>query len=91
MSFKGAVNWATGSRTVEVIARSGYPVNGVLHLLIAYIIVRIAFGFRGEADQTGALATLADQRGGESSLWIVGTAGVGDVAAGRDGDRAAPG
>ena len=71
MSFKGAVNWATGSRTVEVIARSGYPVNGVLHLLIAYIIVRIAFGFRGEADQTGALATLADQRGGESSLWIV--------------------
>ena len=33
--------------------------------VIAYIIVRIAFGFRGEADQTGALATLADQRGGE--------------------------
>ena len=71
MSFKGAVNWATGSRTVESIARVGYPVNGVLHLLIAYIIVRIAFGFVGDADQTGALATLAAQRGGETSLWIV--------------------
>lgn len=71
MSFKGAVNWATGSRTVESIARAGYPVNGVLHLLIAYIIVRVAFGFTGDADQTGALATLADQRGGETSLWVV--------------------
>ena len=71
MSFKGAVNWATGSRTVESIARAGYPVNGLLHLLIAYIIVRIAFGFSGDADQTGALATLAEQRGGESSLWVV--------------------
>lgn len=71
MSFKGAVNRATGSRTVEWIARAGYPVSAVLHLLIAYIIVRIAFGFGGEADQTGALATLAEQRGGALSLWIV--------------------
>ncbi|PRC50637.1 hypothetical protein C6A85_68365, partial [Mycobacterium sp. ITM-2017-0098] len=64
MTFKGAVNRATESRTVEWIARAGYPVNGLLHLLIAYIIVRIAFGLGGEADQTGALATLAAQRGG---------------------------
>ncbi|PRC52130.1 hypothetical protein C6A85_60480, partial [Mycobacterium sp. ITM-2017-0098] len=40
-------------------------------MLIAYIIVRIAFGLGGEADQTGALATLAAQRGGGVSLWIV--------------------
>ncbi|KWX57038.1 DUF1206 domain-containing protein [Mycobacterium sp. NAZ190054] len=71
MSFKGAVNQATESRTVEWIARAGYPVSGLLHLLIAYIIVRIAFGFSGEADQTGALATLAAQRGGVLSLWVV--------------------
>lgn len=69
--FKGAVNRATESRTVETIARIGYPVSGVLHLLIAYIIARIAFGFRGEADQTGALAVLAGQRGGSMSLWVV--------------------
>lgn len=71
MAFKGAVNRATESRTVESIARAGYPVSGLLHLLIAYIIVRIAFGFRGEADQTGALAVLAEQRGGSVSLWVV--------------------
>ncbi|SEH48138.1 protein of unknown function [Mycolicibacterium rutilum] len=69
--FKGAVNQATGSRVVEYVARSGYPVNGILHLLIAYLIVRIAMGVSGEADQTGALATIAAQRGGNISLWIV--------------------
>ncbi|MGE2731779.1 DUF1206 domain-containing protein [Mycolicibacterium vaccae] len=71
MSFKGAVNRATGSRTVEWIARAGYPVSGLLHLLIAYIILRIAFGAPGDADQTGALATLSEQRGGATSLWFV--------------------
>lgn len=71
MAFKGTVNRVTESRTVESIARAGYPVSGLLHLLIAYLIVRIAFGFRGEADQTGALAVLAAQRGGSVSLWMV--------------------
>lgn len=71
MSFKGAVNRVTDSRTVEWIARAGYPVSGLLHVLIAYIIVQIAFGSAGDADQTGALATLAAQPGGVASLWIV--------------------
>lgn len=71
MSFKSAVNRATDSRTVEWIARAGYPVSGLLHLLIAHIILRIAFGSAGDADQTGALATLAEQRGGATSLWVV--------------------
>ena len=71
MTFKGAVNRATESRTVQWVARAGYPVSGLLHLLIAYIIVRIAYGLSGEADQTGALATLAEQRGGSLSLWVV--------------------
>lgn len=71
MTFKGAVNRVTQSRTVEWVARVGYPVNGLLHMLIAYTIVRIAFGVSGEADQTGALATLAKQPGGSWSLWIV--------------------
>ncbi|HEX2212519.1 MAG TPA: DUF1206 domain-containing protein [Mycobacterium sp.] len=71
MSFKGVVNRATGSRTIEWIARAGYPISGLLHLLIAYIILRIAFGFSGDADQTGALAALAEQRGGALSLWVV--------------------
>lgn len=70
-SVKGAVNEATQTRAVEWIARAGYPVSGVLHLLVAYIIVRIASGLGGEADQAGALATLANSGGGALPLWIV--------------------
>jgi hypothetical protein len=71
VSVKGAVNDATQSRVVQAVARAGYPVSGLLHLLIAYLIVRIALGFGGEADQTGALATLAGSGGGALPLWIV--------------------
>jgi hypothetical protein len=68
---KGAVNGATQSRALEWTARAGYPISGVLHLLIAYMIVRVALGFGGDADQTGALATLASSGGGALPLWIV--------------------
>ncbi|MDG5481328.1 DUF1206 domain-containing protein [Mycolicibacterium gadium] len=68
---KGAVNEATQTRAVEWLARAGYPVSGVLHLLIAYLIVRVALGFGGDADQVGALATLDRTGGGALPLWIV--------------------
>jgi hypothetical protein len=71
MTVKGAVNRATDSRAVQYFARAGYPVSGVLHLLVAYMIVRIALGSEAEADQTGALATLAREGGGALSLWVV--------------------
>ncbi len=70
-SVKGAVNEATENRIVQFVARAGYPISGILHLLIAYTIVRIALGFGGNADQTGALATLAGSGGGALPLWIV--------------------
>jgi hypothetical protein len=53
MSVKGAVNEATESRVVQHVARAGYPISGVLHLLIAYTIVRIALGFCGEDHAVG--------------------------------------
>jgi hypothetical protein len=71
MSFKSAVNRATDSRAVRVFARAGYPISGVLHLLVAYLIARIALGSGGDADQSGALATLARDGGGTVTLWIV--------------------
>jgi hypothetical protein len=71
MTVKGAVNRATDNRAVRCLARAGYPVSGVLHLLVAYMIVRIAVGSGGDADQSGALATLASQAGGALSLWVV--------------------
>lgn len=70
MSVKGAVNRATDSRAVRCFARAGYAVSAVLHLLIAYMIVRVALGSGGDADQSGALGTLA-REGGAWSLWVV--------------------
>lgn len=66
----GAVDRATDSSTFEYTARAGFAASGVLHLLVAYIIVRLAFGSGGNADQSGALATLAGQPGGAVMLWV---------------------
>lgn len=55
----------------ERLARSGYVMSGVLHLIIGYLAVRIAFGSdRGAADPSGALATVAGQPGGGTALWL---------------------
>jgi hypothetical protein len=62
---------ATESDAFEYTARAGYAVSGVLHLLVAYIVLRIAFGSGGNADQSGALTTLATHTGGAVMLWIV--------------------
>ncbi|MBO0678139.1 DUF1206 domain-containing protein [Mycolicibacterium sp. S2-37] len=50
----------------------GYAVSGTLHLIVAYLIVRIALGARGtHADPSGALETVAETRGGAAALWIL--------------------
>jgi hypothetical protein len=66
----GAVRAATGSRPFELAARAGDSISGVLHLLIAYIITQLAFGSAGNADQSGALATLSAQPAGAVALWL---------------------
>jgi hypothetical protein len=76
-SVHGAIDKATGSSALEYAARAGFAVSGVLHLLIAFIVLRIAFGSGGNADQSGALATLSQQPGGTLMLW---TAAVGMAA-----------
>jgi hypothetical protein len=71
----GAVRLATNHRGAQIAARVGYLINGILHLLIAYIIFRIAIGSgHGDADQSGALATLARTHGGFLALWGVAVA-----------------
>jgi hypothetical protein len=80
VSFKSAVNRATDSRALQRVARAGYLISGTLHLLVASIILRIALGSGGgEADQTGALATLASRPGGTATLYVV-TAGLAALA-----------
>ena len=78
-SVHGAVGKATDNKAFEYTARAGFAASGVLHLLVAFIILQLAFGSGGNADQSGALATLANQPGGALMLWI---AAVGLVALG---------
>ncbi|TQK31557.1 DUF1206 domain-containing protein [Arthrobacter sp. SLBN-53] len=66
----GAVDRATDSDAFQYGARAGFAASGVLHLLLGYIILRLALGSGGNADQSGALATLAGQTGGQVMLWI---------------------
>jgi hypothetical protein len=78
-SLLGVATKATDSDAFEYTARAGFAISGVLHLLVGYLILRIAFGSGGNADQSGALATLAKQTGGTVVLWVV---AVGLVALG---------
>ncbi len=70
-SVHGAADRATDNSAFEKLARIGFAASGVLHLLFGYIIARLAFvGGGGNADQSGALATLGSQTGGAIMLWI---------------------
>jgi MFS family permease len=54
-------------------ARVGFAVAGLLHILIGVLAITVALGTGGgaEADQSGALATLASTPGGAILLWVV--------------------
>ncbi|MGK8523687.1 DUF1206 domain-containing protein [Nocardia asteroides] len=55
----------------ERLARTGFVMSGLVHLLIGYIAIRLALGGEGgTADQSGAMAELADKPGGEVTLWV---------------------
>lgn len=71
MSEWAVVRRATRHDGLQTAARCGYLVSGILHLLIGYVIVRIALGHRGSADPSGALATVAETRGGAIALWVI--------------------
>ncbi|MGY4642869.1 DUF1206 domain-containing protein [Cellulomonas sp. URHB0016] len=59
------------ARSWEVAARSGYAVSGVLHALIGLLALRLAWGDTSkEADQSGALQTVAQTPFGAVVLWF---------------------
>lgn len=60
------------SGALQLLARVGYAVNGLLHALIGLITIQIALGVgTGSADQSGALSALAATPGGVFILWTV--------------------
>lgn len=68
---KGAAAQAGDSKVVEWGARLGYGASGVLHLVLAWLIVQIATGAGGQASQSGAVATVAHQPFGRVLLWVL--------------------
>ena len=74
-SASGVARRAKNSIALTVLARTGYAVNGILHLLIGGIAIGVVSGVGagsgGEADQSGALAALASAPGGVLVLWVV--------------------
>ena len=53
-------------------ARIGYAVAGLLHILIGVLAITVAIGGGGQdADQSGALGTIASTPGGAVLLWII--------------------
>jgi hypothetical protein len=59
------------SRALKILARGGFAMNGLVHILIGGIALGVAFGGGGEADQGGALGSLAQTPGGTFTLWVV--------------------
>ena len=72
-STRSSARSATNSHAVRVIARSGYAVNGLLHILIGVIALQLLLtgGESTDADQSGALQSLASTPFGGILLWIV--------------------
>jgi hypothetical protein len=64
---------AGDSASLGVLARGGLIAYGLVHLLIGWLALQIAWGASGSksADTSGALRTLADQPFGKVLLWLV--------------------
>ena len=69
---KQAASRASDHPALEAAARVGYATSGLLHLLIGWITLQVAFGGNGgkNADQSGALASLAGNGAGKAALWV---------------------
>lgn len=70
-SAHSAASRLQDNHVFQLMARGGYAVNGLLHILIGGIALSVAFGSGGQADQGGALSGLAATPGGTFILWAV--------------------
>lgn len=71
-SASSAARTAQNSTALRVLARLGFAVNGLVHLLIGALAIGIATGGgQTDADQSGAFKQLAATPGGVFLLWTV--------------------
>lgn len=69
-SAQEAINDAANHPWVERAARVGYAANAVMHLLIGVVVLRLATGGSGSADQGGALGMLTQNTSGKLLLGL---------------------
>ncbi len=68
---RSAARQVEASRLVRALARGGYAASGEVHVLIGLLVLTLAFGGSGEADQSGALRAIAGAPLGLAVLWII--------------------
>ena len=59
------------SRGYHAVVAVGLVSYGLVHLIVAWIAVKVAFGKSGDASPQGAMKTLAQQPLGEVLLWVM--------------------
>jgi hypothetical protein len=64
-----AVEEASNHPALDVLARTGFAVMALLHVIIGAIAVAVAFGQPGEAEPTGAIEQLAANAWGPAVMW----------------------
>ena len=74
-----AVEEASDTKALDVVARSGFAVMALLHIIVGAIAIALAFGQPGEAEATGAIEQLAANPWGPVILWagVVACTGLG--------------
>jgi hypothetical protein len=64
-----AVEEASNHPALDVLARAGFAVMALLHVIIGAIAIAVAFGQPGEAEPTGAIEQLAANAWGPAVMW----------------------
>lgn len=64
-----AVEEASNHKALDVLARTGFAVMALLHVIIGAIAIAVAFGQPGEAEPTGAIEQLAANAWGPAVMW----------------------
>ena len=73
-----AAEAASNTRALDVVARSGFAVMALLHIIVGAIAIALAFGHPGQAEPTGAIEQLAANPWGPALMWacLIGCAGL---------------
>lgn len=64
-----AVEEASNHKALDVLARTGFAVMALLHVIVGAIAIAVALGHPGDAEPTGAIARLADNPWGPVVMW----------------------